>query len=85
MRLKGLHESDTDGAQFGVVALYRREMDVITGFGGIPILLQTSKLHWKSAKEKAAALQFGKVPNCHLSGHCKTSFVFVPTTKLQNV
>ena len=38
-----------------VVALYRREMQRIAEFGGIPILFQTARLHGKSAEEKAAA------------------------------
>jgi dihydrodipicolinate synthase/N-acetylneuraminate lyase len=38
-----------------VVALYRREMERIAEFGGIPILFQTARLHEKSAEEKAAA------------------------------
>jgi dihydrodipicolinate synthase/N-acetylneuraminate lyase len=38
-----------------VVALYRREMERIAEFGGIPILFQTARLHGKSPEEKAAA------------------------------
>src|SRR5882762_365135 len=38
-----------------VVALYRREMERIVEFGGVPILFQTARLHGKSAEEKAAA------------------------------
>lgn len=37
-----------------VVALYRKQMDEIVARGGIPILFQTSRLHGKPAKEKAA-------------------------------
>src|SRR6266478_833667 len=37
-----------------VVALYRREMERIAEFGGIPILFQTARLHGKSALEKVA-------------------------------
>lgn len=33
--------------------LYRKQVDLIAGFGGTPILFQTSQLHGKSAKEKA--------------------------------
>jgi dihydrodipicolinate synthase/N-acetylneuraminate lyase len=40
-----------------VVALYRRQMDAIVGFGGIPILFQTKRLHGKSPQEKAATYQ----------------------------
>jgi dihydrodipicolinate synthase/N-acetylneuraminate lyase len=36
------------------VELYRKQMDTIVKFGGTPILFQTSQLHGKSAKEKAA-------------------------------
>jgi dihydrodipicolinate synthase/N-acetylneuraminate lyase len=36
-----------------VVELYRRQMEVITGFGGIPIVFQSARLHGKSAKEIA--------------------------------
>jgi dihydrodipicolinate synthase/N-acetylneuraminate lyase len=40
--------------QYGSVAkLYRQQMDIITGFGGTPILFQTSQLHGKSAREIA--------------------------------
>ena len=38
-----------------VVALYRREMERIVEFGGVPILFQTARLHGKSAEAKAAA------------------------------
>ena len=38
-----------------VVALYRREMERIAEFGGVPILFQTARLHGKSALEKVAA------------------------------
>jgi 4-hydroxy-tetrahydrodipicolinate synthase len=38
-----------------IVALYRREMERIAEFGGIPILFQTARLHGKSPEEKAAA------------------------------
>src|SRR6202011_5078793 len=34
------------------VALYRREMDRIVSFGGIPILFQTARLHGKPAHQK---------------------------------
>jgi dihydrodipicolinate synthase/N-acetylneuraminate lyase len=38
-----------------VVALYRRQMDLIVKFGGIPILFQTARLHGKSDHDKIAA------------------------------
>jgi 4-hydroxy-tetrahydrodipicolinate synthase len=38
-----------------VVALYRREMERIAEFDGIPILFQTARLHGKSPEEKSAA------------------------------
>src|SRR5690348_13171271 len=44
-----------EGQQGDVVALYRREMQRIAEFGGIPILFQTARLHGKSALEKVAA------------------------------
>src|SRR5207244_11875395 len=44
-----------EGQDGDVVALYRRQMDAIVAHGGIPILFQTSRLHGKSASEKAAA------------------------------
>jgi 4-hydroxy-tetrahydrodipicolinate synthase len=44
-----------DGQVGDVVALYRREMERIVEFGGVPILFQTAWLHGKSAEEKAAA------------------------------
>jgi dihydrodipicolinate synthase/N-acetylneuraminate lyase len=40
-----------------IVPLYRREMDQIVKFGGIPILFQTARLHGKTASEKAFAYQ----------------------------
>jgi dihydrodipicolinate synthase/N-acetylneuraminate lyase len=46
-----------EGQAGPVVELYRRQMDAIAGFGGTPILFQTSQLHGKSAKEKAAVYQ----------------------------
>jgi dihydrodipicolinate synthase/N-acetylneuraminate lyase len=50
----GAYIENEDG---DVVALYRRQMDVIVSFGGIPILFQTKRLHGKSPKEKAAVYQ----------------------------
>ena len=44
-----------EGRAGDVVALYRREMDRITSYGGTPILFQTSRLHALSAPEKVAA------------------------------
>lgn len=44
-----------EGQSGDVVALYRREMERIAEFGGVPILFQTARLHGKSAEEKAAA------------------------------
>ena len=44
-----------EGQSGDTVALYRREMDRIVNFGGIPILFQTARLHNKSAHEKVAA------------------------------
>lgn len=43
-----------EGQTGDVVALYRKQMDEIAACGGIPILFQTSRLHGKPAKEKAA-------------------------------
>src|SRR5260221_620244 len=43
-----------EGQSGDVVALYRREMERIAAFGGIPILFQTARLHGKSALEKVA-------------------------------
>jgi len=40
-----------------VATLYRQQMDAIVGFGGTPILFQTSQLHGRSAAEKAAVYQ----------------------------
>jgi dihydrodipicolinate synthase/N-acetylneuraminate lyase len=37
-----------------IVELYRREMDRVVEFGGIPILFQTARIHGKSAAEKGA-------------------------------
>jgi 4-hydroxy-tetrahydrodipicolinate synthase len=46
-----------EGQAGDVVALYRQQMDAIVSFGGIPILFQTSRLHGKTSREKAAAYQ----------------------------
>ncbi len=42
-----------EGQDGDIAELYRRQMDAIIGFGGTPILFQTSRLHGKSAIEKA--------------------------------
>src|SRR6267154_2077935 len=42
-----------EGQAGDVVALYRREMERIVEFGGVPILFQTARLHGQSAEEKA--------------------------------
>jgi len=44
-----------EGHQGDVVALYRREMERIAGWGGIPIVFQTSGMHRLSSREKTAA------------------------------
>lgn len=44
-----------EGQPGGVVPLYRREMERISEFGGIPIVFQTARLHGKSPAEKATA------------------------------
>jgi hypothetical protein len=36
------------------VKLYREQMDVVTGLGGIPIIFQAARLHGRSARDKAA-------------------------------
>ena len=41
-----------EGRDGEVVALYRRQMDLIVKFGGIPILFQTARLHGKSDHDK---------------------------------
>jgi dihydrodipicolinate synthase/N-acetylneuraminate lyase len=46
-----------EGQQGDIVELYRKQTDAIVGHGGIPILFQTSRLHEKLAKEKAAIYQ----------------------------
>ncbi len=46
-----------EGQQGQVTELYRKQMDAIVGFGGTPILFQTSQLHGKSAREKAETYQ----------------------------
>jgi dihydrodipicolinate synthase/N-acetylneuraminate lyase len=43
-----------EGQDGPVVGLYRKQMDAIVGFGGTPILFQTSQLHGRPATEKAA-------------------------------
>lgn len=47
----GAYIENEDG---DVVSLYRREMDQIAGYGGIPILFQTRHFHAKSSMEKAS-------------------------------
>src|SRR5712671_7974238 len=42
-----------EGQPGDIVVLYRKQMDVIVGHGGIPILFQTSRLHKKSSVAKA--------------------------------
>ena len=46
-----------EGQAGDVVTLYRKQMDEIVGFEGIPILFQTSRLHGKQSKEKATIYQ----------------------------
>jgi 4-hydroxy-tetrahydrodipicolinate synthase len=46
-----------EGHAGGIVELYRKQIDNIVSFGGIPILFQTSRLHEKSSAEKAAAYE----------------------------
>jgi dihydrodipicolinate synthase/N-acetylneuraminate lyase len=46
-----------EGQNGPVTELYRKQMDVIVGIGGTPILFQTSRLHGKSAREKAEIYQ----------------------------
>ena len=43
-----------EGQAGDIIELYRKQMDVIVGLGGIPILFQTSRLHGKTSGEKAA-------------------------------
>jgi dihydrodipicolinate synthase/N-acetylneuraminate lyase len=50
----GAHIEEQSGR---IAELYRRQMDAIVGFGGTPILFQTSQLRGKSAKEKAEIYQ----------------------------
>jgi len=50
-----------EGQSGDVVALYRREMERIAAFGGIPILFQTARLHGKSALEKVCGVS-GRLP-----------------------
>ena len=46
-----------EGQEGEVVQLYRREMDRIAGYGGIPILFQTQRLHGRTTQEKASTYQ----------------------------
>jgi len=43
-----------EGQTGDIVELYRKQMDAIVAFGGIPILFQTSRLHGKPSAEKAS-------------------------------
>ena len=40
-----------------VVELYRKQIDCIVNFGGIPIIFQTARLHGQTAKDKATTYQ----------------------------
>jgi 4-hydroxy-tetrahydrodipicolinate synthase len=51
-----------------IVDLYRKEMDIIAGFGGIPILFQTARLHGKPAKGKIATYQAACRGYAHVLG-----------------
>jgi dihydrodipicolinate synthase/N-acetylneuraminate lyase len=42
-----------EGQPGDIVALYRKQMDAIVEYGGIPILFQTSRLHGKSSSDKS--------------------------------
>jgi dihydrodipicolinate synthase/N-acetylneuraminate lyase len=44
-----------EGRDGDVTALFRRQIDLIVKFGGIPILFQTARLHGKSDRDKIAA------------------------------
>ena len=46
-----------EGQNGPVTELYRKQMDVIVGIGGTPILFQTSRLRGKSSREKAEIYQ----------------------------
>jgi len=46
-----------EGQDGDLVQLYRREMDRILQYGGIPILFQTQRLHGNSPQEKASVYQ----------------------------
>jgi dihydrodipicolinate synthase/N-acetylneuraminate lyase len=48
----GAYIEDRDGE---IIALYRRQTDIIVKAGGIPILFQTARLHGKSDRDKVAA------------------------------
>src|SRR5215831_5825420 len=41
-----------EGQEGDIVSLYRREIDCISGWGGIPIVFQTARLHGLPASEK---------------------------------
>jgi len=66
--LRWTREALPDGAPFvagayienqsgDLVQLYRKEMDTIIAFGGIPIVFQTARLRGSNAKEKAEIYQ----------------------------
>lgn len=46
-----------EGQDGEVVSLYRRQMDAILKYGGVPILFQTARLHGKPAHEKIETYQ----------------------------
>ena len=43
-----------EGQSGDIVSLYRKQLDIIVSFGGIPILFQTGRLHGESPAGKAA-------------------------------
>src|SRR5260370_4407719 len=46
-----------ENQQGDVVTLYRQQLDSIVGYGALPILFQTARLHGKSTKEKISTYQ----------------------------
>jgi len=46
-----------EGQEGEAVALYRRQIETILKFGGIPILFQTARLHGKTAREQVETYQ----------------------------
>lgn len=63
------------------VGLYRQQIDLIAGSGGIPILFQTARLHGKSPKEIAAVYRAACQGSPHILAF-ELGSMFAPSGKI---